>query len=263
MGIEEETIPEGKENLSPLFPQIAALTGKVTPMDEHIRELIWVEGTQRMPENIIVVDGLPYHHDQVYIPDVPVIKLHILYLYHDSLIAGHLGQTRTYELVRRSYWWENMVEYIRNYVKGCFTCAQNKHKNRKPASMMQPLPAPLGPWEWTQSDHITGLPRSQGHDAIYVVMDCLTKMTHFIPTNTQATAEDLVQLHLKHVWKHHGIPKVHNTDRGSTFTADYTRCFFKALNIDQQFSTAYHPQTQGQVENNNKWVETYIQMFCN
>ena len=94
-------------------------------------------------------------------------------------------------------------------------------------------------------------------------MDQLTKMTHFIPTNTCAMAEDLVQLHLKHMWKHHSISKIHNTDQGSTFTAEYTWRFFKALNIDQQFSTAYHPQTQGQVENNNKWVETYIRMFCN
>jgi len=132
----------------------------------------------------VVIDGLPYHNDQVYIPDVPAIKLHILCLYHDSLIAGHLGQTGTYELVRRAYWWENMARYIKNYVKGCFTCAQNKHNNQKPTGTMQPLPPPLGPWEWTQSDHITGLPWSQGHDAIYVVMDRLTKMTHLIPTNT-------------------------------------------------------------------------------
>ena len=156
-----------------------------------------------------------------------------------------------------------MTKYIRDYVSGCHTCGRNKHRNWKEAGLMNPLPIPDGPWQWTQSDHITGLPRSHGYDAIYVVMDRLTKMSHFIPTNTTATAEDLVQLHLKHVWKHHGTPRVHNTDRGSTFTADYTRRFFKALGIDQRFSTAYHPQTQGQVENNNKWLETYIRMFCN
>ena len=89
-------------------------------------------------------------------------------------------------------------------------------------------------------------------------MDRLTKMAHFIPTNTRATAEDLAQLHLRHVWKHHGIPQIHNTDRGTLFMAEYTKRFFKALGIDQRFSTPYHPQTQGQVENNNKWIEMYI-----
>jgi hypothetical protein len=87
---------------------------------------------------------------------------------------------------------------------------------------MEPLPVPEGPWEWTQSDHIMGLPLSGRHDTIYVVMDRLTKMAHFIPTNTRATAKDLVQLHLQHIWKHHGTPQVHNTDQGTTFMANYT-----------------------------------------
>ena len=151
-----------------------------------------------------------------------------------------------------------MADYVKEYVKGCRTCGRNKHRNWRTEGKMTPLQVPDGPWEWRQSDHITGLPKSQEYDAIYVVSDRLTKMAHFIPTTTRATAEDLVQLHLQHVWKAHGVPRVHNTDRGSTFMADYTRRFFKALGIDQRFSTAYHPQTQGQVENNNKWLETYL-----
>jgi hypothetical protein len=107
------------------------------------------------------------------------------------------------------------------------------------------------------------LSQSQGYDAIYVIMDRLTKMAHFIPTSTTANTEESVQLHLQHVWKLHRVPKVHNTERGITFTTDYTQCFFKALHIDQHFSTAYQPQMQGQVENNNKWIETYICIFCN
>jgi transposase InsO family protein len=72
-----------------------------------------------------------------------------------------------------------------------------------------------------------------------------------------------VDLHLRHVWKSHGVPQIHNTDQGPMFTADYTRRFFKALGINQRFSMAYHPQTQGQVESNNKWLETYLRTFCN
>ena len=106
------------------------------------------------------------------------------------------------------------------------------------------------------------LPKSDGFNAIYVVSDRLTKMAHFIPMTTNISALDLMKLHICHIWKLHGIPLVHGTNRGSTFTANFTKNIYKELGIEPQFSTAYHPQTQGQVENNNKWMETYLWMFC-
>jgi hypothetical protein len=216
-----------------------------------------------LPDTVTLLNGLAYYSERIYVPEDNTIRAAIMRLYHDSPIAGHLGQQGTLELVQRMYWWQGQSTYVRDYVKGCHTCTQQKHRNQQTLGSLHMLPTLEGPWEWTQSDHIVGLPRSGEYDAIYVVMDRLTKMAHFIPAHTSDTAEDLVQLHLRHVWKHHGVPRVHNTDRGTTFTADYTQRFFKALNIDQRFLTAYHPQTQGQVENNNKWVETYICMFCN
>ena len=88
------------------------------------------------------------------------------------------------------------------------------------------------------------------------------KMAHFIPTTTDISAPDLMKLHIRHIWKLHGIPLVHGTDHGSTFTVNFTKNIYKELRIKPRFSTAYHPQTQGQVENNNKWMETYLWMFC-
>jgi transposase InsO family protein len=86
-------------------------------------------------------------------------------------------------------------------------------------------------------------------------------MAHFIPTMTDISTPDLMKLHIRHVWKLHGIPLIHGTDHGSTFTANFMS-IYKDLGIEPHFSTAYHPQTQGQVENNNKWMETYLRMFC-
>ena len=87
-------------------------------------------------------------------------------------------------------------------------------------------------------------------------------MAHFIPTTTDISTPDLMKLHVHHIWKLHGIPLVHGTDRGSTFTANFMKNIYKELGIKPRFSTMYHPQTQGQVENNNKWMETYLRMFC-
>ena len=88
------------------------------------------------------------------------------------------------------------------------------------------------------------------------------KMAHFILTTTDISTANLMRLHIQHVWKLHGVPLVHGTDRGSTFMATFTKSLYKGLGIELQFLTAYHPQMQGQVENNNKWMETYLCMFC-
>ena len=137
-----------------------------------------------------------------------------------------------------------------------------KHQNQCELGKLQPIPIPDGPWQWIQSDFVGELPKSDSFNAIYVVSNRLTKMAHFIPTTTDISTPDLMKLHVHHIWKLHGIPLVHGTDRGSTFTANFMKNIYKELGIKPRFSTMYHPQTQGQVENNNKWMETYLRMFC-
>jgi hypothetical protein len=153
------------------------------------------------------------------------------------------------------------VGFVKHYIQGCHTCARNKHCNQKPAGLLQPLPIPDGPWLWTQSDFLTQLPLSQGFDAIYVVADQLSKMAHFIPCRSTCTAEQLADIHAQCVWPLHGLPLHHNTDHGPQFTAPYMWNLLKALGIDQRLSTAYHPESQQQVESNNKWLETYLHIF--
>jgi hypothetical protein len=88
------------------------------------------------------------------------------------------------------------------------------------------------------------------------------KMAHFILMMTDISAPDLMKLHIHHVWKLHRIPLIHGTNHSSTFTANFMKSIYKDLGIEPRFLMAYHPQTQGQVENNNKWMETYLRMFC-
>jgi transposase InsO family protein len=198
---------------------------------------------------------------RVWVPPTEEIQQEVLRAHHDGKIAGHLGTLGTLELVSRKYWWKDMVGYVKQYVQGCYACARNKTCNQKPVGLLQPLPNPEGPWLWTQSDFIVQLPPSRGYDAIYVIADQLTKMAHFILCKTMCTAEQLAELHIKHVWPLHGLPLQHNTDRGPQFAAPYMKNLYQALGIDQRLSTVYHPKSQGQVESNNKWLETYLQIF--
>jgi transposase InsO family protein len=195
------------------------------------------------------------------VPDVADIKRKILQLYHDAPMAGHPGMTGTYELASRLYTWPKMKEYVDHYVRGCAICARAKKKNIREQGKLQPLPNPMTPWHWTESDLIGPLPKSKGKDAIYVVVDRFTKYAYFVPCNTTETAQSLAQLHAKYVWAHKGMPQIHSTDRGPQFKAEYTKELYRRLGIEQRLSTAYHPQSQGQVENLNGWLETYLRMF--
>ena len=233
-----------------LVEKIAEKTRLVDPLE-------WPRGYELNEELVLVLKET----GKVWVPPDEELRREVLAAHHDGKIAGHLGMAGTLELVGRKYWWTDMVDFTRRYIQGCYSCARNKHRNQRPAGLLQPLPTPEGPWLWTQSDFITELPPSRGYDAVYVIADRLTKMAHFIPCKSNCTAEQLAELHIRHVWPLHGLPLCHNTDRGTQFTAPYMRNLYKALGIDQRFSTAYHPESQGQVESNNKWLETYLRIF--
>ena len=218
---------------------------------------------QEIMEQILRNTMTPAQYDEgrIVVPADDKIRRALLQLYHDSPMAGHQGITGTYELLGRMYTWPKMKEYVEAYVKGCATCAKAKKRHTREQGKMQPLPNPETPWNWTESDLIGPLPRSKGKDSIYVVVDRFTKYAYFVPCNTTETAQSLAQLHAKHVWAHEGLPRIHSSDRGPQFRAEYTKELYKKLGIEQRLSTAYHPQSQGQVENLNGWLETYLRMF--
>ena len=211
-------------------------------------------------QNIIPKD-LQYKEGRILVPEDNNIRKDLLKLYHDAPIAGHPGITGTYELIGRMYTWPKMKEYVAAYIQGCSICAKAKRKNIKEQGKLQPLPNPMTPWYWTESDLIGLLPKSKGKDAVYVVVDRFTKYAYFVACNTTETAKSLAHLHAKHVWSQEGLPQVHSFNRGPQFNAEYTKELYKKLGIKHRLSTAYHPQSQGQVENLNGWLETYLCMF--
>jgi transposase InsO family protein len=111
-------------------------------------------------------------------------------------------------------------------------------------------------------DFITKLPISGGYDSIMVVIDLLSKVTHFIPCKETYTAEQLARLFRANIFKLHGMPEKIISDRGPTFVSEFWRKLMHSLRITPGFSTAYHPQTDGQTERMNQVLEDYLRHFC-
>jgi hypothetical protein len=226
--------------------------------DTHQILLDWED----KPEGLVWDDRLGWKDERIWILEDDGLWKKVMRLYHNLPVTGHLGTSGTLELVSQSYWHWNLPNWVRQYVQGCHTCRCVKHQNQREHRKLQLIPAPDGPWQWIQSDFVGELLKSDRFNTIYVISDRLTKMAHFIPMMTDISALDLMKLHIHHVWKLHRIPLIHGIDCGSTFMANFTKSIYKDLRIELRFLMAYHPQTQGQVENNNKWMETYLRMFC-
>jgi hypothetical protein len=111
-------------------------------------------------------------------------------------------------------------------------------------------------------DLIVSLPMSKhGHDAIFTIVDRFSKMCHFIPTTSNVDAPSLVSLFLFHVFKCHGLPKSIVSDRDPRFTGAFWKTLHEHLGTTLSFSTAYHPQTDGQSERANRTIEQMLRPF--
>jgi RNase H-like domain found in reverse transcriptase/Reverse transcriptase (RNA-dependent DNA polymerase)/Integrase zinc binding domain/Chromo (CHRromatin Organisation MOdifier) domain len=208
-------------------------------------------------------DGLLQFRGKIYVPNDPELRRRIVSLHHDTLVAGHPGRWKTLELVTRNYWWPQMSRYIGQYTTTCDLCVRTKVQRRAPVGELHPVPVPEQRWSTISVDFIVELPESNGHDSVMVVVDSVSKTSHFVPTNTTVTALGSARLYMRNIWKLHGLPDVVLSDRGPQFVADFTRELYRLLGIKLATSTAYHPQTDGQTERVNQELEQYIRLFVN
>nr|CAH66252.1 OSIGBa0139I12.1 [Oryza sativa] len=178
---------------------------------------------------------------------------------HETLYSIHPGSTKMNQDLKQQFWWASMRREIAEYVALCDVCQRVKAEHQKPAGLLQPLKIPEWKWEEIGMDFITGLPRtSAGHDSIWVVVDRLTKVAHFIPVKTIYTGNKLAELYMARVVCLHGVPKKIVSDRGSQFTSKFWQKLQVEMGNRLNFSTAYHPQTDGQTERVNQILEDML-----
>ncbi|KAH0604594.1 uncharacterized protein H6S33_006262 [Morchella sextelata] len=137
------------------------------------------------------VESRLLYRGSIYVPDYDPLKLRILQLYHDAASAGYPGCEKTFKLIRRDYYWPLMRNYIARYVWNCHTCQRSKPNTHGKLGVLRSLPIPQQLWQEISIDFFTGLPESEGYDAIMVVVDRLTKIRNLLPCNTTVNFEDV------------------------------------------------------------------------
>jgi len=230
--------------------EVEAALAEPAPKDRKVRE---------QEKNGIRLEGeLLYRKKKLWIPAGNVQQ--VIESEHDTKIAGHMGQDKTIELIRRNFWWPKMNERIVDFVRSCPECQKNKAARHQPYGLSSPLELPHAPWQSIAMDFITELPPSEGCDQLWVIIDRFTKMAHFLPLREKMAA-DLAKVFAKEIWRFHGMPTDIVSDRDSRFTSEVWKEFLALLKIRPRMSTAFHPQTDGQTERLNQTIEAYLRAF--
>jgi hypothetical protein len=204
-------------------------------------------------------------HRKFVIPPEESLKRDIVHRHHGRPTAGHPGRDQTIQAVSAAFWWPGMNDWIANYVKGCATCQQNKNLTHQRRTPLFHIPAhrTAFPFQVIAMDLITQLPKSEGSDAILTIVDqgC-TRAAVFIPCSTTVTGEGIAQLYLEHVYRWFGLPTKVISDRDPRFTSHFAKALCDKLHIEQNISTAFHPQTDGLSERKNQWIEQFLRLVA-
>ncbi|MCO5605435.1 hypothetical protein L7F22_059637 [Adiantum nelumboides] len=206
--------------------------------------------------------GFLYYEQRLCVPKDPTLKKTILFKAHDSPISGHLGYAKTLNAIRKSYFLPGIKGDILRYVKQCLSCQRIKAERFKLPGQLKPLDISQMKWECINMDFVTGLPTVAGYVSVYVVVDMLTKVAHLMPVKTTYTASDISRVFIKEIFRLHGLPKRIVSDRDAKFTSKFWTSLFQAIGTQLCFSTAYHSQTDGQIERVNQVIEDILRAYC-
>jgi hypothetical protein len=203
--------------------------------------------------------GIIWFNDHIVVPKDAKVRQQILDEAHLSRYSIHPGSTKMYQDLKQHYWWTKMKIEIARYVARCDTCRRVKAVHMKTARPLQSLPIPTWKCEDISIDFIVGLPKTtKGFDSIWVIIDRLTKIAHFLPVKTKYAVVAYTELYIARILSLHGILKTIVADRGPQFVSKFWSELHKSLGTKLLHSLAYHPQTSGQTERVNQILEDML-----
>ncbi|KAD4384563.1 hypothetical protein E3N88_24731 [Mikania micrantha] len=212
---------------------------------------IWTNCQQSFSPDYSIQDGFLFRGSRLCVPKCS-LRDSIVLESHQGALAGHFGRDKTLKLLHERFYWPKMFADVTRIVDRCRTChiAKTHHTN---AGLYTPLPVPVGPWEDVSLDFVVGLPRTQRQkDSIMVVVDRFSKMSHFIPCAKTYDASQIARLYFAEIVRLHGIPRSLTSNRDVKFIGHFWRTLWRRLGATLNFSSAHHPQSDGQTEVTNR-----------
>lgn len=218
----------------------------------------------RLAKNYTIQEKLLYkiHLDDVFLLVIPTNLIPtVLAACHDVPLAGHLGFRRMLCFIKSRYTWKHMRRDVKRYVSSCDKCQRRKMRNKRKEGLTQPLPIANEPFDIVGMDLIVKLPvTGAGYNCILVCTDNLTKFVVAEPLRNES-AESVIHGFFKSVVARFGCPRVVISDRGSNLRTKSAQDFFNLYGIKRHYTSAYHPQSNGQTERFNRTLATALTTY--
>ena len=206
--------------------------------------------------------GILWLMDRLCVPN-SAIREELLVEAHNSPFSIHPGSTKMYRDMKDQFWWSGMKKDIGEYVSKCMTCQLVKIEHQRPGGELHSLDIPEWKWEHICMDFLMDLPRTlKKHDAIWVIVDRLTKSAHFLAIRATDSVGKLAEIYRDEIMRLHGVPVSIVSDRDPRFTSRFWEGFQRAWGTKLSFSTAFHPQTDGQSERDHSDLRRYVEGLC-
>ena len=211
--------------------------------------------------------GLLYFIDPDYQPGLCVpSSLHSFILkevHENPMESSHAGPERLWQQLSQKFYWKRMKTDVLAFAHSCDICQKTKFSNFNKFGFLIPNPIPSRPYQSVSMDFVVNLPWSGEFNAIFVVMDRLTKHASFIPTTTGLSAEEFGGLYVKHIGCRFRLPESIITNRDPRWTSDFWKGVAKYLKTKMSLSSSHHPQHDSQTEIVNKQLVTMLRAYIN
>jgi hypothetical protein len=206
-------------------------------------------------------DNLLTYKGRLYIPTCDTLKIFILDELYKRPYVDHPGYQKMITTLRKFFYWKRMKKDTIDYLDKCLECQWFKVEHQHPTRLLQSLPILEWKWETISMDFITGIPKMNKQNyAMMVVVDKLSKATHFISVKSTCKEINIANIFMKEIFKLHGMPKEILSNRYAKFTLAFWKSLFIGCGTQLLFSTTYHPQTDGKIERVNRILEYMLRM---
>ena len=194
-------------------------------------------------------DGGFYYKSRLCIPNVQELKRKLINESHNIVFTMHPGGNKMYKDLKQYYWWRGMKRDVVEYVSKCLTYQQVQAEHQVLSGLLNLIPIQQWKWDNITRDFVFCFPLTQRkHDSVWVIVDRLTKPTHFLPVRLDYSMDQLAKLYVNEIFQLHGIQLSIVYDRDPRFTSRFWKELQSALGTRLNFSTIFHPQTGGQSE---------------